>query len=320
MGCVIAVNKKPLVSYVLTAYNIEKFIKESIECAFAQTYEPLEIVLSDDCSSDNTFEIMKKMAEEYNGPHRVVLNRNLNNLGITQHMNKAYLELANGEIIIAAHGDDLSIPERTEISVNFLLDHPDVTALSGSMIVIDSEGRVLEDASKNTCVSQVTYYDIQKPEKGIPNIPAPSRAFYRRAMEFFGPLLDDCPTEDELITFRSMLLGGSNAFIPEVLVTYRKHPGASSNPENFSKFPLEKIREQQIRDMDICVSKGMLSDNMKARIEKVTLEGMLKRKLYRKFFASHALKDLWSLINCPYVTYRGKLSYMKQFILWKVGK
>lgn len=55
----------PLVSYVLTAYNIENFIEESVKCAFNQTYQNLEIVLSDDCSTDKTFDIMKKMADEY---------------------------------------------------------------------------------------------------------------------------------------------------------------------------------------------------------------------------------------------------------------
>jgi len=102
---------KPLVSYVLTAYNIEAFIEESVKCAFAQTYENLEIILSDDHSTDKTFDIMKQMAAEYQGSHKVVLNRNEQNLGITKHMNKCYLEMAQGDIIIAAHGDDISIPK-----------------------------------------------------------------------------------------------------------------------------------------------------------------------------------------------------------------
>ena len=57
--------EKPLVSYVLTTYNIESFIEESVKCAFEQDYENLEIILSDDCSSDHTFDIMKKMGGNY---------------------------------------------------------------------------------------------------------------------------------------------------------------------------------------------------------------------------------------------------------------
>ena len=111
--------EKPLVSYVLTAYNIEDFIEESVKCAFAQDYENLEIGLSDDCSSDNTFQIMKKMAEKYDGPHRIILNRNEHNMGISQHMSKCYIELANGEIIIVAHGDDISLPIEHLKKLNF---------------------------------------------------------------------------------------------------------------------------------------------------------------------------------------------------------
>ena len=114
-------------------------MEESVKCTFDQTYSTLEIVLSDDCSTDGTFEIMKQMAEKYNGPHRVVLNCNDHNLGITKHMNKAYFELAYGEIIISAHGDDVSLPERTQKSYEFLcnilMSLPCRLALMHSMIM-----------------------------------------------------------------------------------------------------------------------------------------------------------------------------------------
>lgn len=135
--------QKPLISYVVTTYNIEEYVKEAVMCAFAQTYSPLEIILSDDCSTDRTFDIMKQMADEYEGPHKVVLNRNETNLGITRHMNKAYLELANGEIIIAAHGDDVSKPERTALSWSYLSSHPNVTALSFGIDAINENGEIL---------------------------------------------------------------------------------------------------------------------------------------------------------------------------------
>ena len=48
---------KPLLTFAVGAYNQERFIREAVESAFAQTYSPLEIVLSDDCSRDRTFEI-----------------------------------------------------------------------------------------------------------------------------------------------------------------------------------------------------------------------------------------------------------------------
>ena len=64
---------RALVTFALFAYNQEKFIREAVEGAFSQTYEPLEIILSDDYSSDRTFEIIERMAAEYTGPHRVIV-------------------------------------------------------------------------------------------------------------------------------------------------------------------------------------------------------------------------------------------------------
>lgn len=294
--------KRPLISYVVTAYNIEQYIREAVECAFAQTYSPLEIVLSDDCSTDRTFEIMKEMAENYHGQHKIKLNRNGQNLGITRHMNKAYLELAEGEIIIAAHGDDVSTPERTELSYEFLLNHPDVTAVSLSMKSINSDG--VKNGTDDACVDSVKFYDFES----CANIPAPSRAFYKKVMTTFGPLSDDCPTEDELITTRALMMG-KNAFIPNVGVYYRKHKSSSSNPENFWKFPLENILSQQIRDFDKGVNSGLISlAQAKCRITELK-KGLAKRTQYRRYFANPTFFALLKLLLSPLFSIRAKKYY-----------
>ena len=300
---------RPLISYVVTAYNIEHYIEEAVRCAFSQTYSPLEIVLSDDCSTDRTFDIMKKMAADYRGPHVIILNRNTQNLGITRHMNKAYLELAKGVIIIAAHGDDLSEPNRTERAYEYFLRFPNMTALSFSLDAIDDKGIFLKQHS--AVVNSVVEYTFSRGG----NIPAPSRAFYKRVMEVFGPLSDDCPTEDELISFRALLLG-ENRFFPEHMVKYRKHSGSSSNPENFSKFPLDRILAQQDKDMRKAVALGLITE--KQRIEKYNQlkSGKEIRQKYRKYFSSRSLSDLMSLVLFNKVSFRMKIHYLKAHVEW----
>ncbi len=296
---------KPLVSYVVTTYNIEKYIEESIRCAFEQTYSPLEIILSDDCSTDCTFEIMERMAKEYSGPHKIVLNRNEENLGITKHMNRAYLELTTGEIIVAAHGDDLSRSDRTEKSVEYLENHPEVTAVSFSIDAISEKGEILREHS--AIVDKIHTYTFE----GGGNIPAPSRAFYKRVLTTFGPLNDDCPTEDELISFRALMLG-ENAFLPEHMVQYRKHSGSSSNPENFAKFPLEKILKQQDDDMKKGIELGLITEE--DREEKYAiLEKMTEiRKRYRVYFAKRKVIDLIKLVCYHDVSLKMKLHYIRE--------
>lgn len=101
------------VSFILLAYNQERFIREAVEGAFAQTYSPLEIILSDDCSSDLTFAVMQEMAAAYKGPHAIRLNRNETNLGLIEHFNRAY-RLSSGALIVGAAGDDVSLPQRVQ--------------------------------------------------------------------------------------------------------------------------------------------------------------------------------------------------------------
>ncbi len=109
------IQEKPLITFILFAYNQECFIRDAIEGALSQTYSPLEIILSDDCSTDSTFLIMKEMVTNYNGQHKIVINQNENNIGLCAHINRC-VELSQGELLVGAAGDDVSLPERWRIS------------------------------------------------------------------------------------------------------------------------------------------------------------------------------------------------------------
>jgi cellulose synthase/poly-beta-1,6-N-acetylglucosamine synthase-like glycosyltransferase len=105
-------NERSLVTFAVFAYNQERFVREAIEGAFAQTYHPLEIVLSDDSSTDRTFAIMQKAAAAYDGPHQVRVRRSVRNVGLLNHILDV-AGVANGDLLIVAAGDDVSLPKRT---------------------------------------------------------------------------------------------------------------------------------------------------------------------------------------------------------------
>ena len=94
-----------LISFYILAYNHENMIADAINAALAQTYSPLQIIISDDCSTDSTWEIIQKTVSSYNGPHKVEIRRNAVNLGISVHINALWKE-CSGEWIIASAGDD----------------------------------------------------------------------------------------------------------------------------------------------------------------------------------------------------------------------
>lgn len=300
---------RPLISYVITAYNSERFIEEAMECAFSQTYSPLEIVVSDDCSKDNTWELIKKKAAEYKGPHKIVINRNEPNMGISQHMSKAYIDLAQGEIIVAAHADDISMPDRVEKSYQFLSEHLDCNAVSFALNIMDKNGEI-SSTCKDFQDCDERYYGFCEGLK-MGNIPAPSRAFYKEVMTTFGWLNEDCPTEDELITFRAQLMGKKNAYLKDSMVYYRKHEGSSSNIVNFDKFPLSKIYKQLETDAEKAVRFGFITEEEKTKLLSDIAKGHKVRQCYRDYLVSPCFTTVWKIMFRA-IPLRNKLIFLKR--------
>ena len=91
----------PLVSVCMLCYNQEQYITEAVEGMLAQTYSPLEIIISDDCSTDRTWEILQKIKDNYTGQHQLAIHRNEKNLRIIRNLCTAF-HLAHGELVIKA--------------------------------------------------------------------------------------------------------------------------------------------------------------------------------------------------------------------------
>lgn len=93
-----------LVSIITPVYNAERFLSETLASVFAQTYEKLEVILVDDCSTDGSVEIINSYAKQY--PDKVIYYRNQQNVGAGVSRNKA-LELAKGRYIAFLDSDDI---------------------------------------------------------------------------------------------------------------------------------------------------------------------------------------------------------------------
>ncbi len=216
---------RPLVSLLVLGFNQERHTREVVEAAFAQTYEPLEIVLSDDCSADRTFEIMREMADAYRGPHRVVLSRNERNRGIVGNVN-ALMASSRGALVVKNDGDDLSEPHRVERIVREWLDGGRRDDLLFSAVTrIDEEGRPLGvlrladegQLSMRLLVEEPTPWNVVS--RNLFALGA-CIAWTRAVFDAFGPIDEAAVVEDAVIPFRASVLGGI-AYIDEPLVRYR---------------------------------------------------------------------------------------------------
>ena len=109
--------EKGLVSIVMPSYNTGKFIAESIESVLNQTYKKWELIIVDDCSSDNTDVIVKSFNDE-----RIKYYKQEKNVGAAYCRNYA-LSLANGEWAAFLDSDDLWMPKKLEKQLSFMIEN-----------------------------------------------------------------------------------------------------------------------------------------------------------------------------------------------------
>lgn len=208
---------RPLVTFMIIGYNHERFVREAVRGALAQTYSPLEIIISDDCSQDRTFELIEEEVADYDGPHKIVLNRNEENLGTAGHLNRL-MELAEGELIVVAASDDISLPLRTEEIVK-VWSGGGAYSIYSNMTVIDENGINRGVFAKSAPMPIESWQQILRAGRGVFGC---THAWDRAVFDAFGPLPEDVVHEDYAIPFRSALLG-KIAYIDECLVKYRRH-------------------------------------------------------------------------------------------------
>ena len=128
--------KKGLISVVMSAYNSERFIAESISSILNQTYEDWELILINDASSDNTLEIITRLSRE---DPRIKVIDNAKNLGLTVSLNVG-IKNSRGEFIARLDSDDLAEPSRLETQLEYLHIHPDVGLVGSGAYLVNSFG------------------------------------------------------------------------------------------------------------------------------------------------------------------------------------
>lgn len=128
------------VSILMPMYNSEKYVQESIDSILNQSYENFELIIVDDGSIDSSLEIVEK----YNDS-RIKLYKNIVNKGLPYTRNKL-LSLATGEYIALLDSDDIALPNRLQVQVDFLEKNQSVDIVGSSAIIFGKYK--IEKASK----------------------------------------------------------------------------------------------------------------------------------------------------------------------------
>lgn len=241
---------KALVSIALCTYNGEEFLREQLESIVNQTYSPIELIIVDDCSSDNTYEILVEFAANHTF---IKLFQNLENIGYIKNFEKA-LNLCSGDFIALSDQDDIWDRTKIEKQVNKI----------GSNLLIYHDSEFIDQLGQS----------LNKRMSDIMNL---YRGNEPEAFLFFNcisghSVLMKKQLRDELLPFpdayfHDWWMGyvatnlGSVDFMEECLVKYRQHQKADTNilkrkRENTTRNPVSALvkYEQKILWMRSCLN------------------------------------------------------------------
>jgi len=290
--------QKPLLTFLIAGFQHERFVREAVESAFAQTYSPLEIILSDDCSQDGTFELMRQAAAAYRGPHHIVLNRNPIRRSLGGHLNQL-MGMSTGEFIVIAAADDVSAPERTSaIYEAWNCGGRKATSIHSAYVQIDENGREIANAFPERAKHQS---DVPPSPSDFvrtlrPTVFGCTHAFSKKLFDVFGNVPEDLIHEDDVLGLRS-LLAGSITFIDRPLVRYRIHGNnvyaaqkQCDTRENLSQLAAQEAKDRRNIHNRKIMYVAFLSDLVKAQrlsliadeeFKAASLEALQRRRYFQ---------------------------------------
>ena len=124
------------ISVIMGIYNCASTLVEALDSLYAQTFQDFKIILCEDGSTDDTYDVAQRYASQHDN---IILLRNERNMGLNYTLNRC-LELADTEYVARMDGDDISLPERFEKEISFLDNHPEYALVSCPMIHFDENG------------------------------------------------------------------------------------------------------------------------------------------------------------------------------------
>ncbi|MEZ8412223.1 glycosyltransferase [Vibrio splendidus] len=253
-------NSNPLVSFIMLSYNQSSYIEDAIISSLNQEYDKIEYIISDDFSTDDTLYKIKKTVGDFNEEKDIQVLDNKSNLGLVGNLNRA-LSVAKGDIIVLAAGDDISLNDRVEKTVNYFVNNDDLSFLSFNDLILMDNTKTNEKVHEIKDDMIISFEDFFS--SPFSYFSGASRAFKRDVYIKYGDLNENCPTEDTPYIFRCLTLGkGLVSSTPGIY--YRKHSNNLSSSSNVARMDVNEIASQYERDLNLSLSHGLI-DRVNAR-------------------------------------------------------
>ncbi len=236
-------NPRPLVTICMPAYNYGHFIEQAVRSAFAQDYRPLDLVVVDDGSTDDTLAVLTRLKSESPIPMEVVKG---DHKGVSAAMNLA-LKHAKGEWLCMLHADDWARADR--VSKQVAAAGPSDVLVHSEYVSVDPEGRPTAYDS-STDLPPVHGDALRKLVLLEGDIRSMTMMFRRSALVEVGAFDESLPVEDWQSALR-LAKRGSIAHVNEQLVFRRVHATSVSFTSHRKKktFSMKELGIDVLREV-----------------------------------------------------------------------
>ncbi|CDE44236.1 glycosyl transferase family 2 family protein [Clostridium sp. CAG:768] len=229
------------ISVVTASYNYQDYIKETIQSVLDQTYNDWELIIVDDCSTDNSVDVIKSFNDE-----RIKLFINEKNLGLAQTVKRG-VEYATGEWIVFLESDDLITPDNIEKKVQIIKKYSDLNLIFNDCEFFGDKNKV-KDFSIALKKTRILLKNKNYPTKMFYNFYLSNKIFtFSSVMAKREDLLNISynPPIDSLLDWWlwvQLAYIGNFYYIPEKLTKWRLHK--NSYIESSNNISLNKIHNE----------------------------------------------------------------------------
>ena len=219
-----------MISIALASYNGSKYIREQLDSILSQTYQDFELIICDDCSTDNTWQILEEYAQK---DCRIKIFKNEKNLGFKKNFEKA-ISLCSGEYIATSDQDDIWDKEHLRLLKEIIKN--DVAA-AGEALLVNEKGESLNRLmTKDVSGYELDVDSVRKlshlmfcsnPFSGAVSM------FKKEVFDVALPVPEECCFQDTWFTACALCMGNLN-FTRHIITHHRLHGDNQSGNQSSS--------------------------------------------------------------------------------------
>jgi glycosyltransferase involved in cell wall biosynthesis len=212
----------PKVDIIIPAYNAARFLPTALESVMTQTFTDWRILLVDDGSTDNTFEIVSPFADQL-GPKLIYIRQE--NRGLPAARNTA-IRHSSAQFLALLDADDVWLPDRLAESVQ-RFDRPEIGLVYGFVSRIDADGNLVttHDEMKRRAEGRIASSIYTRRL----DLPCPTITFRRECVDLVGDFDESMRASEDRDLWLRIAQRYEIARVPKVIALYRISPGAMTS-------------------------------------------------------------------------------------------